>query len=149
MFKVHGLIGIDSSRDRYDAPKRLGVASQQAFFFGVVCSASKKKGPELPGCFSLPKTNSNFPPENWCLEYCTCFLLGRFGLFSGAKLLLVSGRVLLFSQPSQICKPPNQCLEDHPSWVVRITPMYFSHGVKGERPFGRGGPATRSLGDKN
>ena len=42
---------------------------------------------------TIPETNSKFAPENGWLEYCTCFLLGRLGLFSGADLLLVSGSV--------------------------------------------------------
>ena len=46
----------------------------------------RKKSPT-----TLPETNSKFAPKNGWLEY-DPFLLG-FGLFSGANLLLVSGRV--------------------------------------------------------
>ena len=45
---------------------------------------------------TLPKTNSNiFAPENGCFfqEYSFPFG-GKLGLFSGAYLLLVSGRVI-------------------------------------------------------
>ncbi len=48
-------------------------------------------GKESAELFTLPETNI-FAPENGWLEY-DCCLLGP-GLFSGANLLLVSGRVI-------------------------------------------------------
>ena len=42
---------------------------------------------------TLPETNSKFAPENGCSWNTDRFLLGHLGLFSGAKLLLVSGSV--------------------------------------------------------
>ena len=44
---------------------------------------------------TLPETNIQVAPENGWLEY-DPFLLGSNGLFSGANLPLVSGRVAVF-----------------------------------------------------
>ena len=43
---------------------------------------------------TLPETNI-FTPENGWLEYFLVSFWGRLGIFSGANLLLVSGRVIL------------------------------------------------------
>ena len=66
------------------------------------------------GCWKYtnpgPKTITflHLKMDGWnMLEY-DCFLLGRFGLFSGANLLLVSGRGLSWPEPQRLW-PPTPC----------------------------------------